>query len=441
MYLERPSNSQPTILRSRLSPMKGSKFMLAAGSTPHWSPWRVVLLADQPGKLIESNLLLCLNEPAQGDFNFAEPGKTTFQWWNGTLAPGIGLSTHKEYIDFCAKFGIKYHTVIGDGRPWYVQSGKPGYDPPQPDSDVCTPRPETQLPEILAYAKEKGVGIRFWVHWLPLSKKLDEAFALYEKWGIRGLMVDFMDRDDQEMVEFQERVLRVAAQHKLHIQFHGSYKPSGEQRTFPNLFNREGVLNEEYSKWSKRCMPDHDVNVAYTRLLAGPVDYHLGGFRAATRETFVPRDVKPLVMGTRCHQLALYVVYENPMPMVADTPATYEGQPGFEFLAQMPTTWDETRFVVGDLGEYVVVARRQGNDWYLGGITNWTARNVNIPLVFLGNGTFQAATYADDALAESDPNTLRRERREVTSTTSLNVRFAPGGGFVAVFAPISQNSR
>ena len=171
-------------------------------------------------------------------------------------------------------------------------------------------------------------------------------------------MVDFLDRDDQEMIDFVERMLESAARHKLHIQIHGSSKFSGEQRTFPHLFNREGVLNLEYLKWSDLCTPEHNVNVAYTRALAGPVDYHLGGFRSVSRADFQPQDRLPVVMGTRCHQLALYVVYENPMPMVADVPQAYEGQPGFDFLKEAPTTWDETRFVAGEPGEYVVLARR-----------------------------------------------------------------------------------
>ena len=380
-----------------------------------------MLLADRAGQLIESNLLLCLNDPPNKDFAWAKPGKTTFHWWNGTVehgpasTPEANFATHKKYIDFCAANKIAYHSVITvpGGRPWYVQSGEPGYDP-RPDTDILTPRPDLDLPRILAYAKEKGVGIRFWVYWKPLSEKLEEAFATYERWGIKGLMVDFMDRDDQEMVEWQEQVLQSAARHKLHIQFHGSYKYSGEQRTYPNLFNREGVLNQEYLKWSDLCTPPHSVNVAYTRLLAGPVDYHLGGFRAVARDKFQPRDEQPVVFGTRCYQLAMYVVFENPMPMVADSPEAYEGQPGFDFLVEVPTTWDETRFVAGEPGEYVVVARRSGKTWYLGGMTNWTSRNLSLPLSFLGDGSFEANVNSDGSLDGENPNEIRQDKRRVT---------------------------
>jgi alpha-glucosidase len=244
-----------------------------------------------------------------------------------------------------------------------------------------------------------------------------------------------MDRDDQEMVQWQEECLRAAARHKLHIQFHGSYKPTGEQRAFPNLFNREGVLNLEYSKWSDMVTPQHSVNVAYTRALAGLVDYHLGGFRAAARDKFEPRDLMPVVMGTRANQLALYVVYDNPMPMVADDPSAYKGEPGFDFIVEVPTTWDETQFVAGEAGEFIVVARRSGDTWYLGGITNWTPRTINLPLDFLGDGQFTATLYMDHSLDEKNPNELRVEKRDVSTAEALNVLLASGGGVAAVFRP------
>jgi alpha-glucosidase len=235
------------------------------------------------------------------------------------------------------------------------------------------------------------------------------------------------------MVQWQERVLRAAARHKLHIQFHGSYKPTGEQRTFPNLFNREGVLNLEYLKWTDACSPAHSVNVAYTRALAGQVDYHLGGFRHAPRSAFQPRDDRPSVLGTRAHHLALYVVFENPMPMLADIPSAYENQPGFNFLVEVPTTWDETRFVAGEAGEYVVVARRSGKNWYLGGITNWTSRKLSLPLEFLGAGDFEATIFKDVSDDGEKPNELRIEMRSLNSGAMLDLPLASGGGVAAVF--------
>ena len=435
MYLERATDST-SALRTKLSPLPSHKDAVVVAKTPHFSPWRVVLLADKAGRLIESNLPVLLNEPASGDFAWAKPGKTTWHWWNGNAEPGLpfrqGLNfeTHKRYIDFCAKYHITYHAIVADERTWYMQSN-PGYGP-GPDTDILTPRPELELPKILDYAKEKSVGIRLWVHWKPLSNKLEEAFAKYESWGIKGLMVDFLDRNDQQMVEFNERVLESAAKHKLHIQFHGSYPPSGEQRTFPHLFNREGVLNLEYLKWSNLCAPDHNVNVAYTRLLAGPMDYHLGGFHSVSRRDFKPSNENPAVLGTRCHHLAMYVVYENAMPMVADSPSAYEGQTGIEFIAEVPTTWDETRFVAGEAGEYVVVARRKGDTWYLGGMTNWTHRKLELPLSFLGTEHYRGTFYVDGSLDEGRPNEVRVEHSDVSTASKPSIELAPGGGFVAI---------
>ncbi|MGD9723183.1 MAG: glycoside hydrolase family 97 protein [Pirellulales bacterium] len=438
LYFER--RPQEHTWQCRLSPLPSRADACVVGHTPLSSSWRVVLLSDHAGKLIESNLLLCLNDPPPaGDYSWAQPGKTTWHWWNGTAEQGLGFKcdmnfeTHRHYIDFCAQHKIAYHAVVADHRPWHVQS-KADFAP-QPDTDILTPRPELELPRILDYAKQKGVGIRLWVHWKPLDEHLEEAFAQYEKWGVRGLMVDFLDRDDQEMVEFCERVLESAARHRLHIQFHGSYKPSGEQRTFPHLFNREGVLNLEYLKWSKRCTPPHNVGVAYTRLLAGPLDYHLGGFQAISRNIFEPRNENPLVLGTRCHQLAMYVVYENPMPMVSDAPSVYSGQTGFDFITAVPTTWDETRFLAGEPGEYVVVARRHGRQWYLGGMTNWTPRDLAIPLDFIGDGKYQLTVYRDGSLAEDQPNAIQREEQPATAKTVVRVSLAPGGGLAAVLRP------
>jgi alpha-glucosidase len=241
------------------------------------------------------------------------------------------------------------------------------------------------------------------------------------------------------MVEWQEHVLQSAARHHLHVQFHGSYKPSGEQRTYPNLFNREGVLNLEYLKWDDRCTPQHDVDVAYTRALAGPLDYHLGGFRAAPRDRFKPHELLPDILGTRAHQLGLYVVFENPMPMVADDPDAYANQPGFDFLERVPTTWDDTRFVAGEPGQFIVLARRSGDRWYLGGINNWTSRVIELPLSFLGPGEFDGDIRSDSHADGSDPNELRQRSEKVTTDRRLKVALASGGGVVMVFTPLSKD--
>lgn len=438
MYLVRPEGSEAT-LETRLSPHPQHKGLAVVAGKTVRTPWRVVLLGDHAGELLESNLLLCLNEPPKGDFDWVKPGKTSFHWWNGEFEqdykqPGGAdafVARHKAYIDFCAENNIPYHGLSGDGLSWYPQSSD-NYGIPSPDADVRKAREELRLDEIFAYAKERGVRIRLWVHWKPLAEHLDEAFAQYEEWGVAGLMVDFLNRDDQEMIDFSERMLESAARHKLHLQIHGSSKYSGEQRTWPNLLNREGVLNLEYLKWSDKCTPDHSVNVAYTRALAGPVDYHSGGFRHVSRKAFKPQDLNPTVLGTRCHHLALYVVYENPMPMVADVPSAYEGQPGFDFLREVPTTWDETKFVAGEPGEYVVLARRSGDKWYLAGITDWTERELEVPLAFLGEGEFELTLWADGSMDEAKPSEVAKMTQGVSMKEPLKVKLAPGGGFMGV---------
>ena len=229
-------------------------------------------------------------------------------------------------------------------------------------------------------------------------------------------MVDFLDRDDQEMILFTEKLLKRAARHKIHIQLHGCSKFSGEQRTFPHLLNREGVLNLEYSKWNDWCTPQHNVMVAYTRALAGPVDYHHGGFRSAPRRQFKPRDHNPFVMGTRCHHMALYVVYENPMPMVADTPSVYRDQPGLEFIRTVPTTWDETRFLQGVPGEYFCIARRKNGVWYLGGINDWQKRTIELPASFLGKDSKWKADLYLDVPDVNNPNRVLRQNARYSNT-------------------------
>jgi alpha-glucosidase len=437
LYLQRDPASETPALRTVLSPRLDRPDAAVVGCAPHKSPWRVVELADRAGRLVESDLLVCLNDPPRGDFSWLRPGKTTWHWWNGTAEEGLPERTpitsfayHREYIDFCARHDIAFHALVADDRPWHKQTLADFA--PGPDTDITQPRAGLDLPRIIAYARDKGVGIRLWVHWRALEPRLEEALARYEAWGIKGLMVDFLDRDDQEMVDLNWRILESAARHHLHIQFHGSYHPTGEWRTFPNLFNREGALNLEYSKGSMKCDPQHDVDVAYTRSLAGPTDYHLGGFRSLPKSAFRARFINPYVLGTRGHQLALYVVYDNPMPQVCDTPAAYEGQPGFEFIAAVPVTWDETRFLDGRPGESIVVARRRGADWYLAGITNDAPRRLSIPLGFLGPGDHEATVFRDGSMDPERPNVLSFERLTVAAGSTLAVDLATGGGFAAV---------
>ncbi len=344
------------ILSGKLSPLPNQTNIKVKAVLPHKSPWRVLLINKRIGALIESNIITSLNEPTKiKDWSWLKPGTTTFPWWNGTIIPdsvkgGNNFETNKYYIDFCAANNIKSHTIVEfGGHEWYTNDGE-GYQPGN-NVDITKPVAELDIKKVCDYAKSKNVEIRVWTHWKALYPKLDEAFALFEKWGINGMMVDFLDRDDQEMVNIQTEILEKAAKHHLHIQFHGSYKPTGLSRTYPNEVTREGTLNYEHHKWDNLVTPDADMDIFFTRMLAGSTDYHLGGFRALPYSKFVVQNFRPYVLGTRCHMLAMYVVLENYLPMLCDYPDAYIGEPGFELLKNIPTVWDKTHVTDAKVGE------------------------------------------------------------------------------------------
>lgn len=434
-------------LVSKLSPYPGQSEIKVKASTPHKSPWRVMLISDRIGDLFESNILTSLNEPCKiKDISWIKPGKATWPWWNGTVVAdstvlkGNNFETNKYYIDFCARNGIEYHSVIEyGGHEWYVNNGS-GYQPGT-EVDVTRTVEGLDMQQVCDYGRSKGVGIRLWVHWAALYPKLEVAFTLYEKWGIAGLMVDFMDRDDQVMVNIQNEMLQRAAAHHLHLQFHGAYKPTGMQRTYPNEFTREGTLNYEVNKWEKKVTPDHDLNIVFTRLLAGATDYHLGGFRAVNEDQFEARNDHPFCMGTRCHMLAMYVVLESYLGMVCDYPEAYEGQSGFEFICEVPTTWDGTKVLSADVSKQITIARRKGTNWFVGSLTNHQAREVTVSFDFLPKGKYTAEIYSDSPESESNPNLLERQQLEITPGDSITLRLASGGGMVMDIRQINENAK
>ncbi len=437
MYLMKHNN----ILESRLSPLPLQTDIKVKATLPHNSPWRVMMISDKPGAFIESNILTNLNEPCKiKDISWLKPGKTTFPWWNGNVvpdtdfAPGNNYETNMYYVNFCAKYGIEYHSVVEYGlHEWYVSDGS-GFQP-GPHSDPSRAVPGLDMQQICDSAAKRGVGIRVWVHFYALYPKLDETFAQYEKWGIKGLMCDFMDRDDQEMVNMQEEILQKAAEHHLHIQFHGAYKPTGMSRTYPNEFTREGTLNYENDKGNDLVTPDADINIPFTRMLAGSTDYHLGGFRAASPSQFKVHYTRPFVQGTRCHMLAMYVVLENALGMVCDDPDAYINQPGFEFIQQIPTTWDETHVIDAKPGEWLAIARRKGKDWYVGAITNHQSRTISKVLDFLPDGNYTAEIYSDAASVDPNLNHLVKVKKQVNKQTVMDMLLASGGGQVMHLYP------
>ncbi|MBA3484543.1 MAG: glycoside hydrolase family 97 protein [Pirellulales bacterium] len=439
MYLA-PVPGKTGSLVSKLSPLPGrTDGVKVVGKAPFHSPWRVLMIADDPGRLLESNIVFNLNDSsAIDDTSWIKPGKTTFPWWNGyevgdvDFEPGVNTATMKHYIDFCAEQGIPYHSLDGLDIAWYG-----GPIAPTGPTDVTQAAPSVDMPELLRYAKEKGVRLRLWMHWKALAPQLDEALAKYEEWGIEGIMIDFMDRDDQEMVAWYHEVAEKAAKHHLTVTWHGAYKPTGMERTWPNVLNYEAALNQEYNKWQppgvKGTPPEHNLDIAFVRMLAGPLDYHQGGMRSVLPENYQWRDKAPPVQGTRGHQLAMYVIYQNHLPMMADYPNAYRGEAGLDFMVDVPTTWDEMRVLYAKFEKGLVIARRKGDAWYVGGMAAKEDLDLELPLDFLGEGSFDAKLILDDP---ANGPTAVVERTEVVSTDDkLKVNMPQSGGFVATLRP------
>ncbi len=305
-------------------------------------------------------------------------------------------------------------------------------------SDITQVTPEIDMPELLGYAKEKNVRIWLWSHWTSVDKYMDRAFPLFEQWGVAGVKIDFMNRDDQQMVEWYRKVVAAAAQHHLMIDYHGAFKPDGLRRTWPNLVTREGVMGKEYLKVSGRTTPVHNTTLPFTRMLAGPLDYTPGAFGNVRRDQFSPRDKEPMAPNTRAQELALYVVLESPFMMVSDYPEHYAGQHDFEFIKQVPATWDEIRVLDGHPREFISLARRSGHDWYVGSITNWDARDLKVPLSFLGEGKYVAEIYGDAPDAATEATHTSFQKQPVDRNTILDVHMVGGGGNAIWIHPEQQ---
>lgn len=434
MYLAKESSG----LKGKLSPKLGQeRIKVEIGNFPHRTPWRVITISDRLETLLETTILTSLNEPCKiDDTSWIKPSKTTFTWWNGnvvpdtTFSPGNNFDTNKYYIDFAARNGIDLHGIYGYAEtPWYVDDNF-NFGNAGPGADATRPIASLDMPGIGNYANSQGVGLHLWVHWRPLYAKLEEAFAKYQQWGVKGLMIDFMDRDDQEMIRIQEEFLATAAKYKLFVQFHGSSKPSGLHRTYPNEFTREGTLNYEVYKWASTINADHDISIPFTRMLAGQTDYHLGGFRAVPRDEFKAQYINPLVTSTRCHMLAMYVVLENYLTSLCDNPMAYEGQPGFDFLCAVPSNWDDIKVAHAKLNEYITIARKSNDQWWVGSLNNSEARNLTLSLEFLDEGSYTAEIYSDAPDSDRFPNKLVKTQKEVTKSDLIDLDLCADGGAV-----------
>ncbi len=436
MYLRKVSQFASRTVHADLSPHEDRAGTIDPSyavetTTPFASPWRVLIIADEPGKLIESNIVLNLNPPSKiADTSWIKAGKSAWDWWSGDAAPtlkvkpGMNTATMEHYIDFASESGFPY---------MLIDAGWEARDPTSSDAaprqaDITRTSPNIDMQELLRYAKQKDVKLWLWAHWTSIDKYMDQAFPLFEKWGIAGVKIDFMNRDDQWMVNWYRQVVEKAAEHHLMIDYHGAFKPDGLRRTYPNLMTREGVMGKEYLKGTARVTPAHNATLPFTRMLAGPMDYTPGAFRNTNLENFVPHSFMPMALNTRAHELALNVVFESELEMVSDDPEAYAGQKDFDFIKRVPCTWDEVRAIGGVPMQWIALARRSGGDWYVGSITNWDARDVSVPLSFLGEGKYVAEIYADAPDADKEATHTVISRETVDRNTVLKVHMVSGGG-------------
>jgi alpha-glucosidase len=431
MYLKGRGDGSLGVV-TKLSPSLGDPDIAGHSrlGEPIRTPWRVIMLADKAGELAQSNLVDNLATPSRvEDTSWIRPGKSVSDWLSGGMAGGKLLpvsSTQRMMadIDFAAENHFAY-VMVDDG--WYAGSGvAPAYNPA---ANLFANAPNFDLAKVAAYAKKRGIRLWVWVDWRVLDPIMEKGLAYLAAQGIAGINVDFMDRDDQQMVRWYEKLLASAARHKLMVELHGAFVPRGLARTYPNFITQEGVLGSEYNKWSRRVTATHNVMLAYTRAMLGPMDYIPGGFVNVSPAEFEPRWVLPMVQTTRAHNLSMFVVFESPWTSLQDSPDTYRANPaGFDFIREVPTSWDETRFIAGEVGQYIAIAKRKGDRWYIGAMNGDAAHKVSLPLSFLGAGSWTADLWLDG----DKPDAIRRDSRRVTAADRLEIDLAATGGAVAV---------
>ena len=416
---------QGVTLAARLAPRLDGQGLVKA-ATPHDSPWRVLIIGRQPGQLIESDLVLNLSTSCQlGDTAWIKAGLMAWDpWWSGQGR--MDTATMKDFIQLAADKGWPYQLIDAG---WYQRT--------QDQGSITNVVETLDLGDLRRFAHQKGVRLWVWLHWADVARNdaYQQAFAVYEQAGLAGVKIDFMDRDDQDMVNWYEKITRAAAEHHLMLDFHGAFKPTGMSRTFPNQITREGVLGNEYNKWSARVTPEHKVTLPFTRFLAGPGDFTPGGFLNRQPAQFHPQtnNSPTQVQGTRAAELALFVIYDSPVGCVCDYPEHYRNQAGTDFLEVVPTVWDDTRVLDGVVGRQLVMARRSGDDWFLGALTDHNARDIPVRLDFLGPGNWQMTLWKDAADSNTNAEDLVVEEGAVTANETIDLHLAPAGGAVARF--------
>ena len=390
-------------------------------------PWRVFALSSgNDAKLADCDMVYRLAAPSRvKEIDWIQPGKVAWEWWNACnlsgvdFRAGINNDTYKYYIDFAAKHGIGY--VILDGG-WSVMD------------DMLQVIPEINLQELVDYGKQKNVGIILWAGYWTFARDMEKVVKHYADMGVKGFKVDFLDRDDQEMVRFTYEAAELCAKYHMILDFHGVYKPTGLQRTYPNVLNYEGVFGLENMKWSAESvdMVTHDVTLPFIRMVAGPMDYTQGAMRNAAKGNYRPVNSEPMSQGTRCRQLATYVIFDSPFNMLCDAPTNYmREEECTRFIAKVPTVWEETVALNGEVAKYIALARRSGNDWYVGALTNWDARELTLDLSFLDEGDYQIELFRDGINADRAACDYKKEVLPVPANRKLTAKMAPGGGYVA----------
>lgn len=403
---------------------------IAKVDAPRNFPWRVAIVTDTDKDLAASNLGYVLAEPSRvKDISWIKPGKIAWDWWNDwnldsvDFETGVNNPTYKAYIDFASKNGIEY-VILDEG--WAVNK----------KADLMQVVPEIDLKELVAYGKKKNVGLVLWAGYHAFNRDMENVCRHYSEMGIKGFKVDFMDRDDQEMTAFNYRAAEMAAKYHLILDLHGTHKPAGLNRTYPNVLNFEGVFGLEQVKWGKfedaNLIP-YDATIPFIRQTSGPMDYTQGAMRNATKSNYRPCNSEPMSQGTRCHQLALYMILDSPFNMLCDTPSNYEReQECTDFISSVPTTWDETVVLDGKMGEYIITARRSGKTWYIGGITNWDARDLEVNLSILGDKVYNGKLFKDGVNAHRIARDYKSEAIQAKKGDKVKLHLAPGGGFALI---------
>jgi alpha-glucosidase len=392
-------------------------------------PWRVIGVARKDADLLTSSLTYLLASPSRvADTSWIKGGKVAWDWWNANnlsgvdFKAGVNTTTYKYYIDFAAANHLDY-IILDEG--WYKLG------------NLLQVVPEMNIEELVAYGRQKNVGVILWVVWKTLDDQLQPALDQFAKWGVRGIKVDFMQRDDQPVMDFYQKICREAAQRHLLVDFHGGIRPALLTRTWPNLISVEGVRGNEWNKWSSHITPEHKVTLPFTRLFLGPMDFTPGATLNANRDGFAPNFDRPSSQGTRVQEMALYVVYESPLQMLCDSPTHYQREPEMmEFLRAVPTEWDETKVLDARIADYVLVARRHGDEWFIGAITDWSPRELELDLSFLPAAKhFHLDEYRDGINADRYAQDFKRVQQTVTNATKLHLKLAEGGGWVARVTP------